>query len=63
VEYHLEWDWRYGMVLSPCSVCLSSVDNEMQAPEGPHIYRKDGWYYLLAAEGEPVQNRTCCAHI
>ncbi|KAK4127250.1 glycoside hydrolase family 43 protein [Parathielavia appendiculata] len=20
------------------------------APEGPHIYRKDGWYYLLAAE-------------
>ncbi|KAK4241790.1 Non-reducing end alpha-L-arabinofuranosidase BoGH43B [Achaetomium macrosporum] len=21
------------------------------APEGPHIYRKDGWYYLPAAEG------------
>ncbi|KAH7135938.1 xylosidase : arab-like proteininofuranosidase [Dendryphion nanum] len=21
------------------------------APEGPHIYRKDGYYYLLAAEG------------
>ncbi|KAF5320646.1 hypothetical protein D9611_013748 [Ephemerocybe angulata] len=21
------------------------------APEGPHIYKKDGWYYLLAAEG------------
>ncbi|KAI0593233.1 glycosyl hydrolase [Biscogniauxia sp. FL1348] len=21
------------------------------APEGPHIYLKDGWYYLLAAEG------------
>ncbi|KAI0812878.1 glycosyl hydrolase [Xylaria sp. FL0064] len=21
------------------------------APEGPHIYRKDGWYYILAAEG------------
>lgn len=20
-------------------------------PEGPHIYKKDGWYYLLAAEG------------
>lgn len=20
-------------------------------PEGPHIYRKDGWYYLLMAEG------------
>lgn len=22
-----------------------------KAPEGPHIYRKDGWYYLLVAEG------------
>ncbi|KAK7456902.1 beta-xylosidase [Colletotrichum acutatum] len=22
------------------------------APEGPHIYRRDGYYYLLAAEGE-----------
>ncbi|KAK5653367.1 hypothetical protein OQA88_9059 [Cercophora sp. LCS_1] len=21
------------------------------APEGPHVYRRDGWYYLLAAEG------------
>lgn len=20
-------------------------------PEGPHIYKKDGWYYLIAAEG------------
>lgn len=23
-----------------------------QAPEGPHIYRKDGYYYLLIAEGK-----------
>ena len=22
--------------------------------EGPHIYKKDGWYYLLIAEGEPT---------
>lgn len=22
-----------------------------QAPEGPHLYLKDGWYYLLIAEG------------
>ncbi|KAI0407275.1 glycosyl hydrolase [Xylaria palmicola] len=21
------------------------------APEGPHIYQKDGWYYIIAAEG------------
>lgn len=24
--------------------------------EGPHLYRKDGWYYLLAAEGGTGQN-------
>jgi beta-xylosidase len=21
------------------------------APEGPHLYMKDGWYYLMIAEG------------
>ena len=21
------------------------------APEGPHLYKKDGWYYLMIAEG------------
>ncbi len=26
-------------------------------PEGPHIYKKDGWYYLMAAEGG-----TCLDH-
>ncbi|MEH7304994.1 glycoside hydrolase family 43 protein [Neobacillus drentensis] len=24
---------------------------KITTPEGPHIYKKDGWYYLLAAEG------------
>src|SRR5947207_141085 len=28
--------------------CLTEY---FEAPEGPHIYRKDGYYYLLAAEG------------
>jgi beta-xylosidase len=23
----------------------------LQAPEGPHLYKKDGYYYLLIAEG------------
>jgi beta-xylosidase len=47
---HLEWDRRRGMFLfsTGCDAFLT-VSN--QAPEGPHIYRKDGWYYLLAAEG------------
>ncbi|KAK3349207.1 glycoside hydrolase family 43 protein [Lasiosphaeria hispida] len=25
-------------------------------PEGPHLYRKDGWYYLLIAEGGTALN-------
>ncbi|KAH8730352.1 glycosyl hydrolase [Phaeosphaeriaceae sp. PMI808] len=25
-------------------------------PEGPHIYKKDGWYYLLIAEGGTAQD-------
>ena len=25
-------------------------------PEGPHIYKKDGWYYLLHAEGGTAEN-------
>ncbi|KAJ7019238.1 xylosidase : arabinofuranosidase [Mycena alexandri] len=27
-------------------------------PEGPHIYKKDGWYYLLIAEGGTEVNHT-----
>jgi beta-xylosidase len=25
-------------------------------PEGPHLYKKDGWFYLLIAEGGTAQN-------
>lgn len=26
--------------------------DQWKAPEGPHIYHKDGYYYLLVAEGK-----------
>jgi xylan 1,4-beta-xylosidase len=29
---------------------------DAHAPEGPHIYKKDGWYYLLIAEGGTEHN-------
>lgn len=32
----------------------SAVLTALQAPEGPHIYSKDGYYYLLAAEGKKL---------
>lgn len=28
------------------------------APEGPHMYKKDGWYYLLIAEGGTDHNHS-----
>jgi hypothetical protein len=27
-------------------------------PEAPHMYRKDGWYYLLIAEGTSLEHPT-----
>ena len=34
---------------------VSPMLRALQAPEGPHIYHKDGYYYLLAAEGKQVE--------
>ncbi|KAF7358281.1 Xylosidase: arabinofuranosidase protein [Mycena venus] len=36
-------------VLGPATQLWNGTGNTN--PEGPHIYRKDGWYYLLIAEG------------
>ncbi|KAJ3530258.1 hypothetical protein NMY22_g8652 [Coprinellus aureogranulatus] len=33
------------------------------APEGPHIYKKDGYYYLLAAEGTSEHRGTGLEHM
>lgn len=43
------WSGKY-VVLSGVHTVITSV----QAPEGPHIYKKDGFYYLLIAEGASV---------
>jgi len=55
------------MVSNPGSICLCEIDPRTGAtlaptrpiwrgtggkcPESPHIYKKDGWYYLMIAEG------------
>lgn len=31
---------------------MNNLTNASQAPEGPHIYKKDGYYYLMIAEGK-----------
>ncbi|KAK4166377.1 Non-reducing end alpha-L-arabinofuranosidase BoGH43B, partial [Cladorrhinum sp. PSN259] len=44
-----EIDLETGRLLSEWEVIWNGTGG--LAPEGPHIYRKDGWYYLMAAEG------------
>lgn len=64
---NMEWDYRYtaekqftGILLQeydPEKKCLVGevtkifTGTEIARVEGPHLYKKDGWYYLLAAEG------------
>lgn len=44
-------DWRRGEY--SVATWANASANEFKAPEGPHIYHKDGFYYLLVAEGMP----------
>lgn len=43
-----EIDLATGNVSEPVSIWNGTG---LPYPEGPHIYKKDGWYYLLIAEG------------
>lgn len=44
-----EIDPKTGEQLTPTRLVWDGTGGRY--PEGPHIYKKDGWYYLLAAEG------------
>lgn len=47
--YQAELDLVTGKLLSPRT--LISKGTGHKSPEGPHLYRKDDWYYLMMAEG------------
>ncbi|MEP9402935.1 glycoside hydrolase family 43 protein [Sphingomonas sp. VNH70] len=49
-----EYDWRAGRMVGDATLLLDGGVDPARNPvwiEGPHILKKDGWYYLLAAEG------------
>jgi len=49
-----EYDWRAGKMVGPSTQLVNGGVDLSKKPiwiEGPHIIRKDGWYYLTAAEG------------
>jgi xylan 1,4-beta-xylosidase len=47
--YQAEIDLGTGALLSPRRLVWTGTGGK--APEGPHLYRRGGWYYLLIAEG------------
>lgn len=47
--YQFEIDVKTGAKLSEEKLLWEGITKVF--PEGPHIYKKDGWYYLLIAEG------------
>lgn len=42
-------DVKTGKLITPLKTVWSGTGS--WSPEGPHLYKKDGWYYLLMAEG------------
>src|SRR5690349_656121 len=57
---HLTWAGFGGMHTAPIDPTTGALLGEprqvwrgtgLTAPEGPHLYRIDGWWYLLIAEG------------
>ncbi|KAF2169410.1 glycoside hydrolase family 43 protein [Zasmidium cellare ATCC 36951] len=47
--YHSKIDIHTGALSGPLVNLWNGTGGN--SPEGPHIYRKDGWYYLSIAEG------------
>ncbi|KAJ7167820.1 xylosidase : arabinofuranosidase [Mycena filopes] len=73
IDPDLFWDDDGVPYMTAAQSIISTIDLETGAlgpatqlwngtgernPEGPHIYKKDGWYYLLIAEGGTEVNHT-----
>lgn len=52
--YNMEIDIESGTLITQPTLIWKGW--KMGFTEGPHIYKKDGWYYLLCAEGGTFQN-------
>ncbi|WP_082443091.1 MULTISPECIES: glycoside hydrolase family 43 protein [unclassified Sphingomonas] len=56
-----EYDWRAGKMVGESTQLINGGVDLSREPvwiEGPHIFRKDGWYYLTAAEGGTSVNHS-----
>ena len=56
-----EYDWRAGKMVGESTQLINGGVDLSKKPvwiEGPHIFKKDGWYYLTAAEGGTSVNHS-----
>jgi alpha-N-arabinofuranosidase len=56
-----EYDWRAGKMVGESTQLINGGVDIAKKPawiEGPHIFKKDGWYYLTAAEGGTSVNHS-----
>ncbi|WP_010544616.1 glycoside hydrolase family 43 protein [Sphingomonas elodea] len=56
-----EFDWRTGKMVGPSTQLVNGGVDITKKPEwieGPHVFKKDGWYYLIAAEGGTSVNHS-----
>jgi len=56
-----EYDWRAGKMVGASTQLVNGGIDISKKPvwiEGPHIFRKDGYYYLTAAEGGTSVNHS-----
>lgn len=56
-----EYDWRAGRLTGPRTKLVDGGIHPAERPawiEGPHLFRRDGWYYLMAAEGGTAERHS-----
>ncbi len=55
------FDAEHGRLAGPRTVIVNGGTDFAHRPiwiEGPHLFRRDGWYYLICAEGGTAENHS-----
>lgn len=52
-----QWDHEKGSLVGPIRTIFHGT--ELDLVEGPHLYKRNGWYYLLTAEGGTAYEHAC----
>ncbi|QYO76902.1 glycoside hydrolase family 43 protein [Devosia salina] len=52
-----EFDPKAGKLVGPIKNIYKGTD--LKLVEGPHLYKRNGWYYLLTAEGGTAYDHAC----